>query len=57
MEASFEVVGQGPQGAVAPYMDACVDEWMDGWMGGWMVTDKPEGGFGDLKIQLWILTI
>jgi hypothetical protein len=44
MEASFEV-GQDPKGAVASYMDACVDEWVDGWM----VTDKPEGGFGDLK--------
>jgi len=22
---------------------------MHAWMGGWMVTDKPEGGFGDLK--------
>jgi hypothetical protein len=40
MEASFEV-GQGPKVAVAPYMDASVDEWM--------VTDKPEGGFGDVK--------
>jgi hypothetical protein len=53
MEASFEVVGQGPKGPVAPYMDACMVKWMDGWM----VTDKPEGGFGDLKIQLWMLTI
>jgi hypothetical protein len=31
MEASFEV-GQGPKGAVAPYVDACVDEWIDGWL-------------------------
>ena len=31
MEASFEV-GQGPIGAVAPYMDACADEWMGGWL-------------------------
>jgi hypothetical protein len=28
MEASFKV-GQDPKGAVAPYMDACVEEWMD----------------------------
>ena len=31
MEASFEV-GHGPKRAVAPYMDACVDEWAGGWL-------------------------
>ena len=48
MEAPFEG-GQGPKGAVAPYMDACVDGWMGGWVCGWLVTNKPEDGFGELK--------